>query len=51
MPETYMALPEDEDAARTIGKMYYQSYAEECRFCGGTGEVWQDQRGDYHKVL
>ena len=49
--ETYMALPESEDIARIDGKKYYQSDAEECSFCGGTGEVWQDQRGDYHKVI
>jgi hypothetical protein len=34
-----------------MGKKYYQSEADECEFCGGTGEVWQDQRGDYRKVI
>lgn len=51
MPETYLSLPEDEDIARMMGKRYYQSEADECRFCDGKGEVWQDQRGEYHKVI
>ena len=50
MPETFMALPESEDVARMTGKKYYRSYGEECGFCGGIGEIWQDQRGDFHKI-
>lgn len=49
--ETYMCLPADEYSARAAGRNYYRKDAEECEFCGGTGEVWQDQRGDYHKVI
>lgn len=49
--ETYMGLPENEDVARVMGRHYYRSDAEDCSFCGGVGEVWQDQRGDYHKVI
>jgi hypothetical protein len=49
--ETYMCLPADEYSARAAGRNYYRSDAEECEFCGGTGEVWLDQRGDYHKVI
>lgn len=48
--ETYLSLPASEAEARAQNKRYYRSDAEECDFCGGAGEVWQDQRGDYHKI-
>lgn len=49
--ETYMGLPETEDEARVAGKKYYRHYADECGFCGGTGEVWQDSHGNYHRMI
>ena len=49
--ETYMGIPETEDEARMNGRKYYRSDAEECEFCGGTGEVWLDKHGNYHKAI
>ena len=48
--ETYMTLPEDKIEALRRNEHYYQYDSEECDFCGGRGEVWQDARGEYHKI-
>lgn len=48
--ETYIALPASEQVAKAQGKKYYRSDAEECEFCDGAGDVWQDQHGRYYKV-
>lgn len=50
-PETYCALPDDENVALANGRNYCQGDAKECRFCGGRGEVYQDSRGEYHKMI
>lgn len=50
-PLVYSMLPEDEDTALARRENYCQGDAKECRFCGGRGEVYQDSRGEYHKMI
>ena len=49
-PIEYASLPEDEDIAAANRLTFCQGEAKECKFCGGKGEVYQDHRGDYHKI-
>lgn len=49
--EAYCAMPDDEDVALFDNKNYCQHDAKECKVCGGRGEVYQDFRGDYHKMI
>jgi predicted RecA/RadA family phage recombinase len=48
--ETFLSLPRSENEAISLGKKYYQLDADDCALCGGTGDVWQDARGNYHRV-
>lgn len=48
--ETFLSLPRSENEAISLGKKYYQLDADDCALCGGTGDVWQDAWGNYHRV-
>lgn len=48
---TFHSLYKDEDVARFNHQHYCQGDATECRLCGGKGEVYQDHRGEYHKMI
>lgn len=49
--ETYLGIPETEEEARASGRHYHRADAEDCDFCGGTGDAWQDRYGNYHSVI
>ena len=49
--ETYQGIPATEEEARVSGKHYYRSFAEDCEFCGGSGEMLLDDDGNYHMAI
>lgn len=49
--ETYLGIPATEEEARASGRHYYRSFAEDCEFCGGSGEVLLNSDGCYERAI